>query len=156
MRHPSSSPLGRANRVALGIAVAALLFAGCGANMAPLLNVANTPVTGAPPGADPTPFVRQSILRAIAARGWTVDEEKPGVITTTVRKNELYATVDVTYTGQAFSITHRSSAPEFKFDGEHIHKRYNHWIDRLRASIVQELSRTTQSGTPVPAVASPD
>jgi hypothetical protein len=145
----------RTHHVAQVVAVLALLV-GCGANMAPLLNVANTPITGAPPGVDPTPFVRQSILRAIAARGWTVDEERPGVITTTVRKGDLFATVDVAYTGQAFSITRRDSAPGFKFDGENIHKRYNHWIDRLRASITQELGRTTPAGATVPAVASPD
>jgi hypothetical protein len=154
----TSSPVTRANHVgmALGLCALALALVACGANMAPLLNVANTPIAGAPPGVDPTPFVRQSILRAIASRGWTVDEERPGIITTTVRKNDLFAQVDVAYTGQAFSITRRDSAPGFKFDGENIHKRYNLWIDRLRASIVQELNRTTPATAPVTAVASPD
>jgi len=158
MRHMTSSPRARAVHVGrvVVVATALLSLAGCGANMAPVLNIANTPVTGAPPGGDPTPFVRQAILRGIASRGWTVDEEKPGLITTTVRKNELFAQVDVTYTPQAFSITYRNSAPGMKFDGERIHKRYNLWIDRLRASIVSELNRTATAGPAVPAVASPD
>ena len=97
-----------------------------------------------------------AILRGIAARGWSVDKEQPGIVTATVRKGELFAQADIAYDAQTYSIRHKNSAPGFKFDGQRIHKRYNHWIDRLRASIQQELNRTTLASVPVPAAGSPD
>lgn len=152
------TPFPRRGRTALAALLLVTTLA-CGANLAPVLNVQNAPIAVAPPpGVDPGAHARQSILRAIAGRGWTIDSEQPGLITTTVRRNELFATVDVAYTPTAFSITYRNSAPEMKYDGERVHKRYNHWVDRLRASIQSEFNRAAAPGAPAPppAVASPD
>lgn len=141
MHTPSHHRLSRNVR---GLIVAALLFASaCGANLAPVLNVSHAPVVGVPPGADPTAYVHEAIRRAVASRGWTIAAEAPGVVTATIAKDEVKATVDVLYTATDFSIVYRDSSPALKFDGTRIHKRYNHWVDRLRASITAELTKPT-------------
>ena len=121
----------------LGAALSAA--AGCGANMAPILNINHAPVVGTPPGVDGTAYVHDAIVRAVTSRGWSVAQDAPGMVVATIRKETLFATVEIPYTATDFSIIHRESAPEFKYDGQRIHKHYNHWVDRLRASITAEL-----------------
>jgi hypothetical protein len=132
-------PLGPYLRIVL--LGAALGVAGCGANLSPVLNVSHAPVVGVPPGTDPAVFVHESIIRAIANKGWTVASDAPGVVTASIQKDELKATVDVTYTATDYSIMYKSSSPSLKFDGTRIHKRYNFWVDRLRAQINAELQK---------------
>ncbi len=132
----------------LGVALSA---AGCGANLSPVLIVSHTPITTTPPGVDGTAYVHEAILRAVVSRGWQVTQDAPGVVVATIRKEKLFATVDIPYTASDFSIVHRESAPELKFDGQHIHKHYNHWVDRLRASIVAELAGPRAPGPVAPA-----
>jgi hypothetical protein len=121
--------------------------------MAPVLNVNHAPVAGAPAGADPATSVREAIHRAILSRGWTVAGETPGVLTATIQKDGISATVDISYTATDYSIVYRDSTG-LKYDGNRIHKRYNHWVDRLQASITAELTKPSTpaaAGTPAPA-----
>ena len=118
----------------------ALITAGCGANLAPVLEVRSEPVT-LPSGTAPTaPAVRDAIVRALAHRGWTVVSEQGPAITARVQAMGHWAIARIDYTGSAYSITRVDSSPGLKFDGERIHRHYNHWIDRLRASIAEELA----------------
>jgi hypothetical protein len=153
------------SRAILGglIVAAALWVPACGANMAPVLNVNHAPVAGAPAGADPAASVRDAIHRAILSRGWTVAGETPGVLTATIQKDGISATVDIPYTATDYSIVYRDSAG-LKYDGNRIHKRYNHWVDRLQASITAELTKPSTpaaagapapAGTPAPGTATP-
>lgn len=107
--------------------------------MAPILSVNHAPVVGTPPGVDQVAYVHDAIIRAVTGRGWAVTQDAPGMVVATIRKEKLFATVEIPYTANDFSIIHRESAPEFKYDGQRIHKHYNHWVDRLRASITAEL-----------------
>lgn len=136
------------------LVVAGTLWASaCGFNTAPVLNVSHVPVAGVPAGVDPTAYVHDAILRAVRSRGWTVAGEAPGVVTATVAKEGISATVDIPFTATDFSIVYRDSTG-LKYDGTTVHKRYNHWVDRLRASIAAELSKpsTAAPGTPPPPV----
>ena len=130
---------------------AALFGAACGANLAPVLNGSHTPLTGTTAGTDPAAHAHEAILRAVRSRGWTVAADAPGVVTASIEKGALAATVDIPYTASDYSIIHKSSSPALKFDGTRIHKHYNLWVDRLRASINEELSRAPS----VPAPSAP-
>ena len=118
---------------------AALSAAGCGANLAPVLTINHAPVVGTPPGVDGAAYVHESILRAVQRRGWMVEQDVPGMVVATIRRDTLFATVEIPYTATDFSIVHKASAPGFKFDGQRIHKHYNTWVDNLRVSITAEL-----------------
>ena len=147
----SNRPSGQASRAFL--LGAALFVAACGANLAPVLNLNHVPLAG-PPGIDPSAHAHQAILRAIRSRGWVVVQDVPGVVTASIQKDVNAATVDITYTATDYSIVHKASSPSLKFDGTRIHKHYNLWVDRLRASINEELSRTDPPPPPPPAGAS--
>ncbi|HVR61572.1 MAG TPA: hypothetical protein VMU50_06715 [Polyangia bacterium] len=118
---------------------AALSAAGCGANLAPVLTINHAPVVGTPAGVDQTAYVHDAIVRAVASRGWVVAQDVPGMVVATIHREALFVTVEIPYTATDYSIIHRESSPEFKFDGQRVHKHYNHWVDRLRASITAEL-----------------
>lgn len=124
----------------------ALFGAACGANLAPVLNLNHVPLAGTPAGVEPSTYAHEAILRAIRSRGWVLVQDAPGVVTASIQKDVNSATVDIAYTATDYSIVHKASSPGLKFDGTRIHKHYNLWIDRLRASINQELTRP-----PVPA-----
>ncbi len=116
------------------------LCLGCGANLAPVLQVQNAPV--APPaGVTATRvLVHDAIVRALVSRTWVVVEERADGIVAKVSSGGHDASVLVKYDEHTYSISYVSSSPGLKYDGTNIHRRYNHWIDRLRASIDQELS----------------
>jgi hypothetical protein len=127
----------------------------CGANLAPVLQVDNAPVATAPGVAVSHPFVRDAILRALASRTWSVVEERPDGIVAKVSSGGHTASVLVRYDERSFSIGYVDSSPSLKYDGSHIHRRYNHWVDRLRASISQELNQASPAAAPVAAAPAP-
>jgi len=139
--------------VRLAFLGAALGLAGCGANLSPVLNVQHAPVVGAPAGQDGLVFVHDAVLRAIAAKGWTVAGDAPGLLTASIQKDDISATVDISYSPTEFSIMRKDSSPSLHFDGTRIHKRYNFWIDRLRAQINAEIQKPHAG--PATAAASP-
>jgi hypothetical protein len=123
-----------------GLLCLALASSACGANLAPVLNVDNAPVV-AVGGATPTkPYVRDAIVRALASRNWQIEQETPDGITASVTTGGHSATVHIQYDDRAFSIHYVDSSPSLKYDGTAIHRRYNLWIDRLRAAIRAQLA----------------
>jgi hypothetical protein len=137
---------------ALLLALTAVM-SGCGANLAPVLDVRNAPIVTAQGVAPTRPLVRDAIVRALASRTWQIDEERPDALVASVSAGGHDATVLVQYDERSFSITRVDSSPGLKYDGSYIHRRYNHWVDRLRASIEQELSQTAAVPAPAPATA---
>jgi hypothetical protein len=128
-----------------------LASAGCGANLAPVLEVHNAPVITAH-GVMATPMlVRDAIVRALASRTWQIVREDGQAIEASVTAGGHGATALVQYDERSFSITRLTSTPGLKYDGTRIHRRYNGWIDRLRGSINEELGRIP----PPPPVAAP-
>jgi hypothetical protein len=124
---------------------ATLTVVGCGANLAPVLTPTHVPVVAPPPGVDGTARVHTAILRALASRGWIVAQDAPGLVTARIDRDGYFAVVDIPYTAADYSITHKDSAPAFKFDGQRVHKHYNHWINNLVSTINAELLK------PIPA-----
>jgi hypothetical protein len=125
--------------LSLGLALLGAVagVSGCGANLSPVLNPSHVPIAGVPGGGR---AVHDAILRAVADKGWTLAGDAPGVVRASIQKDTFMATVAIAYTGTEYSITYESSS-NLKFDGKRIHKRYNVWIDRLRAQINVELQK---------------
>jgi hypothetical protein len=129
--------------------------------MAPVLNVVDAPVAPVGlPGAPPAPvraqgLVRVAILQALAAKTWTVDEERIGLILATVQTPPHVGKIAITYTDRAYSIYHRDSSPTLKFDGQIIHRRYNNWIAQLRKTIDAQLANPGGPATQLVAAPPP-
>ncbi len=114
----------------------------CGANLAPVMDVRNAPVV-LPAGMPPSPaLTRDAILRAIVAKHWTIDGENGQTIVTSVSSGGHSATVRIDYDAAYYSITYLKSSAGLKYDGQNIHRRYNHWIDRLREAINRSIAQT--------------
>jgi hypothetical protein len=137
-----------------------LLSSACGANLAPVLNVENAPVataTGVPPS---RPVVHDAILRALASRNWQIVQDTADGIVASVTSGGHTATVHIAYDEHSYSIHYVESSPGLKYNGTEIHRRYNQWVDRLRASIRAQLATPVVvvpavSGQPVPVVPAP-
>jgi hypothetical protein len=126
---------------------------GCGANLAPVLDVQNAPVVTPRQVAPTRALVRDSIVRALASRNWQTVEERADELVARVSAGGHDATVLVRYDERYFSISRVDSSPGLKYDGSYIHRRYNHWIDRLRTSIQQELSHAVPAAQPAQTAA---
>jgi hypothetical protein len=120
----------------------------CGANLAPVLEVKNAPVA-LPAGAQPSPeHTRDAIVRGLAAKGWGIDSEAGPSIVASVSSGGHTGTVRIDYDANRYSIRYVSSSPSLKHDGYRIHRRFNHWVDRLRVAIQRELSSTAPPAAP--------
>jgi hypothetical protein len=83
--------------------------------------------------------VRQLLLRALAARHWFVQSEQAGVIFARISHHNHYAVVRLDYNGLGYSISYVETSPSLKYDGAHVHRRYNQWVDHLHDSIQHEF-----------------
>lgn len=138
-------------RTLILFAALVVLASGCGAMMAPVLDIQNAPVT-TPAGVTPSiGRTREVILRGLADRGWTIDREEGQTIIASVTAGGHQATVGIDYSADTYSIQYVASSPGLRYDGLEIHKRYNHWVDRLRASINKELARSHGQAPAAPA-----
>ncbi|HEX4354615.1 MAG TPA: hypothetical protein VHZ95_16915 [Polyangiales bacterium] len=159
MMHRSRSYATQSHRRIVGAFVGtwvALLVTACGSGLAPILNVDNAPVVSGGHAPITRPYVRDAIVRALASRGWQIEQDKPDAIIATVVSAGHTATVQIQYDEHAFSIHHVSSSPELKFDGTSIHRRYNQWIDKLRIAIRAQLAvPTAPPGVAPPPSAAP-
>lgn len=128
-------------RAILFAAVVALLSA-CGAQ--PILSFRGAAIPASARGEYPSAAaVHDAMLRALAMRGWVLDEDR-------LATSQIYASVSagghgaqvlISYYPTHYSIEHSASTPGLRFDGTHIHKRYNHWISALNEAIQSELGR---------------
>ncbi len=131
------------------------LASGCGMNMAPVLDIQRSPVT-LPGGYAPSPArTRDAILRGLVSKGWAVDREEGQSIVASINVRGHSATVGIDYDASSFSIHYVTSSEGLKYDGVEIHRRYNHWVDRLRASINQAIAESSAQEPAGPAPAPP-
>jgi hypothetical protein len=119
------------------LALTPLFVLACHASQSPVLDfddVALRTASGRVLGQDE---VRTVLLAALHQKRWTVDADEPGAITAGVYAGGHSAKVRIDYRAGAYSIRHQSSTPGLRYDPERqiIHKRYNHWVDRLRLAI---------------------
>jgi len=127
---------------------AAIALGGCGANMAPVLNPSDVPVVTATQGAPTTEQVRAAIVAGLAGKGWTVQSEEGLALTAETSSGGHTASVTIQYSSTRYSITHLNSSEGLKYDGQEIHRRYNHWIDLLQQAINAELAKVNPAAPP--------
>lgn len=137
--------------VAPSLLTAALVLGGCGANMAPVLSPKDVPVVTATQGAPTTEQVRAAIVAALATKGWTVQSEEGLALTAETTSGGHSAAVTIEYSSTRYSIHYLSSSEGLKYDGQEIHRRYNHWIDLLQQAINAELARVNPAAPPAAA-----
>lgn len=121
----------------------ALAMAGCRA--APIYDAEDVAYAAAPTTASKTFTLddyRAAIIRAGAKRGWTFTEEGPGHLVGDVAvRNKHFATVDVTFDTESFSIRHKSSQNlNYNASRGEIHPNYNSWISNLQKDIQAEIA----------------
>ena len=78
-------------------------------------------------------------MRAGAALGWQMKEERPGMLVGTLNLRKHVAVVSIPYTANSYSVQYRSSVNLDEKDGQ-IHKNYNGWIQNLTRGINAQLS----------------
>jgi len=102
--------------------------------LVPINNVVDQPIV--PPAGKvlTAEQVKLSIVRAGAALGWKVVEDKPGVLIATLEIRKHQAIVEIPYSTTKFSITYKSSINLDESNGQ-IHKAYNGWILNLTKGI---------------------
>ena len=125
------------------------LIAVAGCRVAPLYNasgVAFAQPAVAPKALDLSDY-RNAIIRAGANRGWTFEDAGPGHLVGKVAvRNKHFATIDVTFDRESFSIAHQSSQ-NLRYDAANnqIHPNYNSWIRLLEKEIQLEITRIKAS-----------
>ena len=110
-----------------------LTLAGC-ANLPPIQNVENTPITYNLE----IDQVKQAIIDAGKSRDWVMYESTSGVLRGELLVRSHVAIVDVTYTDKMYSIKYVSSENLNQRDGL-IHTSYNRWIENLNLAIRKNL-----------------
>ncbi|MBK0400871.1 hypothetical protein H0I76_16850 [Limibaculum sp. M0105] len=126
-------------------AILALALAIGGCRAAPIYNAEDVAYTAAP-STTAQGFTlddyRAAIIRAGAKRGWAFTDEGPGHLVGNVAvRNKHFATVDVLFDTEEFSIEYKSSR-NLNYDASRgeIHPNYNSWISNLQNDIQAEIA----------------
>lgn len=136
------------NRLAVSLLlVAALAVAGCRAE-----TVYNPTDIAYAPAATQTRALTQTdyknaIIRAGTRRGWTFEDAGPGhLIGNVVVRGKHYATVDVFYDTESFTIDYKDSRNlDYDPANNQIHPNYNAWVNNLQQDIQAEVTRMETS-----------
>jgi hypothetical protein len=139
MQH-SSGRFGAVKARSAWLLSVALVSSACGAGLAPVLNVDNAPVVTAAGVPQTRGVVHDAIVRALASRNWQLVQDTSDGIVASVTSGGHTATVHIGYDERTYSIHYVDSSPGLKYNGTAIHRRYNQWVDRLRASIRAQLT----------------
>ncbi|OAN11019.1 hypothetical protein A3K86_18765 [Photobacterium jeanii] len=123
-----------------GLIIAAMItgVVGC-SRVHPVLNVENAPVSYNLQSQQ----VRSAILESGTARGWIMNETKPGTIRGEINVRTHKAVIDVEYNNKAYSI-HYVSSENLKYEDGNIHRNYNKWITNLDQDIKKKLATLAQ------------
>lgn len=125
----------KSNYIVLAASALLLILAGCVGN--PVLNIENAPIQVS--AKHNSTDIKKAIMRAGAGLGWVIKEKSPGHLVGTIFLRKHTASVDIKYTGKAYSITYKNSE-NLNYDGTNIHKNYNGWVRNLNHRIQSELS----------------
>jgi len=83
--------------------------------------------------------IGKAIIRAGDSINMQMKQVRPGLISATYTARELSAVMEVKYDTKQYSITYKDSQ-NLKYDGTHIHSRYNQWVRNLDNRIRVQLS----------------
>jgi len=117
---------------------AVLATVGC-ATQQPVYNVTGAPVVTASGKAPPAQEVQAAIIRAGAALGWQITQDKPGKLTGRLTLRTHQAVVGIDYDAKQYSILYRDSV-DLNFQDGQIHRNYNGWIQNLDKGIRSQLT----------------
>jgi hypothetical protein len=121
------------------IAVALLAVSACVIQQ-PIYQVQEAQVTTPSGKALTNAQVRQAIMTAGTALGWTVVDAQPGKLEGTLNLRTHTAVVEIPYSATAYSIVFKRG-DNLMVEGDKIHKNYNGWVQNLDRGIRTELSR---------------
>jgi len=83
--------------------------------------------------------VKQSILKNLVARKWTVQRISPNLIQAEITVRETFhVEIDIDYSATDYKIVYRDSRDMDYKDGK-IHKNYIRWVRLLDKGILREL-----------------
>ena len=90
---------------------------------------------------------KDAIIRGGSKRGWTFEDGGPGHLVGTVGvRGKHFATVDIVFDTESFSITHKSSTNlNYNASSRVIHPNYNTWVHNLESDIQAEITRLKAS-----------
>ena len=144
---PAVPPAVRRLTMSLAVVVMSLFATGnlaCAPTLAPVYR----PSTNVGLDAKGQPYspeqVEQAILRGLSLKKWFVVQREPGSIVAENSAGGHSAQVRIVYGAAGFQILHVQSTPGLKHGsdarhGEIIHRRYNHWVNRLDQTIRDEM-----------------
>jgi hypothetical protein len=123
--------------------IAALALAGCRA--APIYNPSDIVFATPPTSVEKVLTVddyKNAIIRGGAKRGWTFQEVAEGhLIGDVIVRNKHFATVDIYFDTESFSISYKSSRNlNYNAGRGEIHPNYNSWISNLQNDIQAEIT----------------
>ncbi len=121
----------------LTILFLSIVFLGC-RSLQPVLNIENSPVVMA--GEPTTRMVERAIISATVRVGWLVNKKEKGHMIATLHHKSIVLKVDITYDTKSYSIKHKESSPNMRFDGINIHPKYNKYIIKLDRVIRAKLA----------------
>jgi len=124
--------------IAIAIATALLAVSAC--VQQPIYQVQDAQVVTTSGKALTPAQVRQAIVTAGTALGWSVVEAQPGKLEGTLNLRTHTAVVDIPYSASAYSIVFKRG-DNLNVEGDKIHKNYNGWVQNLDRGIRTELSR---------------
>jgi hypothetical protein len=130
------------------VLIAAVALAGC--RTAPLYDASdiafNNPPTSVKRVLTQDDY-RDAIIRGGAKRNWTFEDAGPGHLVGSVGvRGKHFATVDVVFDTERFSITHKTSTNlNYNGDTRVIHPNYNSWVHLLQDDIQSEITRLKAS-----------
>jgi hypothetical protein len=127
-------------RVVSGLTVVAtgLMLAAC-SNVRPVTNIYNQPI----PSNLSTQQVQKAFQTAGAARHWTITTPKAGTMRGDLQWRGYFASVNIPYDHNSYSIIYRDSA-NLKASQGYIARNYNKWVTLLNRDIQNQL-RVTQA-----------
>ena len=134
--------------VSVMLLVAAVAIAGCrmGEPVYNATDVAYSPAATVTRSLDRTEY-KNAIIRAGTQRGWTFQDAGPGhLIGNLAVRGKHFATVDVFYDTDSFTINYRDSRNlEYDPATRQIHPNYNSWVQNLQQEIQAEVTRLQTS-----------
>lgn len=111
-----------------------------------LVNVANEPM----PAGVTAQQAQMAVLQALSGRGWAVQKPSGGSVDATYARRDFSATITVTYSKTAYSITYKdSSGLNYNAEKGTIHPNYNKWIANLKLDIAR-FATNAANGIPTP------
>ena len=126
------------NGIFLLILVATFLAASGCARTKPIYNVEDHQISVAATGEEGLEVIKEAIMTGGRQKGWKMTEVEPGHIVGELVVRQHFASVDIFYDSDSYSIKYKDSRV-LMYDGTKIHRNYNKWVTMLDQQIALNL-----------------